>query len=1002
LSINGAYNFPNNAEQQLMAWFTVDGPVSVTSPSYGNSITNTGNGGNVDVCPGTSGGFKPVYGFRDSSSSYSSDSWVGGNDQSPYPFNNSPQRNVVNCGSAGRVVYYLDTSRSAGRHDFGFVFNLANGRTAEDPSQPVCINMYVSMNTRGNNGAPWFPPSFSPTGPNQQSAIASRFAAQGNRICFNVINQNPMADFFDIGCRAGVNNYWFRFRGHDRDYPDFWTNSFRIARKSNSNIVYGPANTNRFDGTTHNGYFLPGNEGGVPRYKIQVRDINTAALGLPGAEEWVDVYEFSAPACNVDHPVTGYIENHTCNRISIAGIRDLNDPGVGVRVVVRAYPVSKAAYIAANGLGPGVVLFDGRATDRLDLNVPEDLANQGWEFNLYIYNIGLNAQNNPQDKPAFDPTNINQDSGATGPCYNASCSIDVVEGAPGLPEGGVFGGKNFTFNLTIYNTGWPRASVLPDSVGGAQLTGSDGGGDFDFAPLDFFSNGWDYVPRADQGSNAVTRQFSLYVPADINTRTLSIYPDYYGRFGIGPACTAAVTTYLPFRIEPSADTPVANPDSENPESINYTGRVNQVETGNRDGSPYTANDIPATISSSLIYYRQGVYRPNDFVNRTYPGTYGTASNLETWTDTIQGRQINHGGTVDTWSPGDKFCARVSISPGTGWLGPGGDIRDPQPLSAPNNCGEVQNRPYIRAYGADVFGGGQFGTAGGSGSIQAYYKDSSGAGSGAEFAALAIDTITGFTSASLRAASAPLPPDGLTFANVGDGSPGNFVGARAVTDYFADGLKAETQPQNRNTVQIIAGTFADKEQTYIRNNRVTFNPGAGDGSGYSKRHAFFVEGDVLIRNDIVYNTSGWASIADIPSFALVVKGNIYIDKDVSRLDGMYVAQPNGPNTGKIYTCSNGFDLYVEAQLYGACNRKLEVNGAFVAQQVKFLRTFKTLSDVPFTPGNPIIYGKEQFGSDNAAESFRLPPEYYLARPVFRSEGNQAAGKYDYFVTLPPIL
>jgi hypothetical protein len=71
-------------------------------------------------------------------------------------------------------------------------------------------------------------------------------------------------------------------------------------------------------------------------------------------------------------------------------------------------------------------------------------------------------------------------------------------------------------------------------------------------------------------------------------------------------------------------------------------------------------------------------------------------------------------------------------------------------------------------------------------------------------------------------------------------------------------------------------------------------------------------------------------------------------------------------------------------------------------VKFLRTFKTLSDVPFTPGNPIIYAKEQFGSDNAAESFRLPPEYYLAQPVFRSQGNQAAGKYDYFVTLPPVL
>lgn len=946
IQVDANFGFPGNARNKMLVWFVVNGPVQVTESSYGNSLDNF-LGGTVAQCPGTSGSWpRPVYGYRDQTpgGAYTSNTYAHGSDMSSYAYDSVTGRGTVNCGAEGRMLYYQEnTPPSAGNHGgYGFRFNFRNGR--DSGGQCVNIGMYVSMDTN-SPAADWFPgPASYPNSPYQQSAVASRFVAMSNNICVKVKN-NPPTYFTSIGCSSS--SVWrLNISARDPDYPPNWPVNYRIARVSTSAIIHQGTTDAYGTGNPHN---ITGMVTGA-RYKYQIEDINTASI--PGAFAWVDAGEFDAPNCLVDHPPTGFIENNNCNVISVAGINDFNDPGAGLHVVVRAWPQDGPRSLTDNR---SITLFDGRASNRVDVGVPEDLSNIGWEFDIYIYNIGLNAAGNPTDSPAFHPWNIYQRSGATGSCYQATCSIDIVE-APGLPEGGVIGGENFTFNLTIYNTGWPRASILPDSVGGNQLTGSDGGGDFDFSPLDFFGSGAEYVPRADQGSNAVTRTFSIAAPDDINSRTISIYPDYYGRFAIGPVCSATVHTYQHFRLEPRVNSVTAN-DYEDPTEINYKTMIDQ----RTDVQPWASTpqySVPATSTRSL-YWKRGGINQGTLLGPT------TNNGLPRFNDVNYDDTYNNTSIPRDFRAGDEFCAVISVYPATGQIGPGDDIRNPAGLSSDDNgpnCRRVVDRPYVRYYGSDVFAGGQFGSpgAGTGGDIRTYIKRATnvpegstyGAGSGVEFAAFALgliqvtsDQSTGFTSASLRSA-VPSPPSGLSFATNSIGSMGgNFAATRAATDYFNVTKKIDTaKTDNVNSLNL--ATLADNQQSWV-------SPLAGNktnltnGAAYNVRHAVYVDGDVLISGNIVYaGSGGWATLDSIPNFSLIVRGNIYIANNVTQLDGLYVAQPtSGTTGGRIYTCVKpDGSLFAPGEIFDNCRTKLKVNGSFVAQDTRLLRTHGTLSDV----------------------------------------------------------
>lgn len=267
---------------------------------------------------------------------------------------------------------------------------------------------------------------------------------------------------------------------------------------------------------------------------------------------------------------------------------------------------------------------------------------------------------------------------------------------------------------------------------------------------------------------------------------------------------------------------------------------------------------------------------------------------------------------------------------------------------------VSYRPYLRVFGGDVQAGSGFGegcTATNAGAkILTYNKGSSDgyAGSGSSMAVFALGVINGFSSANGSRDSVS-GKFNFTFSNDTAAPLNEYGGSYGVTycayDYWQD---APDLPPTSLTI----------------NGRNLDDPGDSED--------VYVDGNVTIMDNIVYSDSGaWASLSEIPSFRLIVRGNIYIHNAVSQLDGVYIAIPNGPSTGgKIYTCTNGSSPYTGAPVSipaADCNRKLTINGAFLAKEVRFLRTSGTVGNAA---------SNETSATSQAAEVFIYGPELWV--------------------------
>jgi hypothetical protein len=534
-------------------------------------------------------------------------------------------------------------------------------------------------------------------------------------------------------------------------------------------------------------------------------------------------------------------------------------------------------------------------------------------------------------------------------CFSARCeSMSIISGALPARPTGVEATQRFRVGVTFRNTGQAN---LPASTRGYNLTATD--------------PSWVHIQGLGSGIGAGAAKYvemELDAPPGRTTKNLNVYPDYNGLFALGAACGINVGSYERFVLEPVVNSIVPN-DLEDPTRVEMNTSIDQ----NKD-FPYTSVGIPATSTRSLVLKRGAPTIANLIGPHSDSRSFSSPDPYPYDADVYDNTTVPR-----DFQAADQLCARITISADDGWIGPGNDVvdRDGQPRTA-EDCRRVVDRPFVRMYGSDVFAGGQFGSpgAGTGGDIKTYIKratnvpegSSYGAGSGVEFAAFALGVIErtadqseGFTSASLRGAS-PSAPSGLSFASPGDGFGGNFASTRSVTDYFNATKRPETSIEPGASVNVNSG-LADDQQS-------GFRPPTGakfrleGGPNYSRHHSVYVEGDVLITNNITYaNSGGWGNLNDIPSFGLFVEGDIYIAANVSQLDGLYVAQPNGDTGGKIYTCANpsNGNLYGESQLYTACRNKLKVNGAFIAQETKLLRTAYTLSDVPVAvnavPGVP---------------------------------------------------
>ncbi len=333
-----------------------------------------------------------------------------------------------------------------------------------------------------------------------------------------------------------------------------------------------------------------------------------------------------------------------------------------------------------------------------------------------------------------------------------------------------------------------------------------------------------------------------------------------------------------------------------------------------------------------------------------------------------------------------LCRTLFVNPAF----PGGGTRSYE------KCVTVVSKPYLSVFGGDVSAGGDVESSPGtcttnaSASIVSWNKNTAGyAGAGIQYAALATGTIKEFTTAQNSPAGGAGMPGGLSFSSTTQTSPGgnkyggDFGAAKCIKNYYAQ-KPATTTPMPSDVSSMVSGSYAAASGATLGGGNV--NPG--------QKTTVFVDGDLYITGDITY-TGSW-SYNNIPLFELVVRGNIYIDHNVTRLDGVYIAQPWADlSHGYVYTCTTGAaaPTLTAGAFYNSCTNKLTVNGSIVSRSIQFLRTSGTLRNANV--------GDDK-STTKAAEVFNYGPGFWITQPNLTSTTGGETDNYDSITSLPPVL
>jgi len=324
--------------------------------------------------------------------------------------------------------------------------------------------------------------------------------------------------------------------------------------------------------------------------------------------------------------------------------------------------------------------------------------------------------------------------------------------------------------------------------------------------------------------------------------------------------------------------------------------------------------------------------------------------------------------------------------------------------APHTSAFADSYPYFRTADGGPFAGGWFNSGNNScdpnlyqgptyptsttvsnqyqGAIMAWANNNRDQSSRSNLDAFALGLIEGNTSSnygfytSLSGANNQLSFSNFNNLNVNDFWGGILEGAdlktHCIPDYY--GTK-QANPLNW------PGSFgAAADGQYVNNGNLTLSGVIPAG----RQIVLFVNGNVTIGENITYD-SGY-NLSDVTKFALVVKGDIFIEPSVTSLDGWYIAQPlNSTNGGVIWTCSNGDNPLPDTYIRANCNNTLNIRGALTAKQVNLTRI----------AGN--------IGSATAAEVINFTPEMVLGGPFFEdSSTNNNVGKIQSLISLPPVF
>jgi len=426
-------------------------------------------------------------------------------------------------------------------------------------------------------------------------------------------------------------------------------------------------------------------------------------------------------------------------------------------------------------------------------------------------------------------------------------------------------------------------------------------------------------------------------------------------------------------------TPIVTPeDTENPLNVDYKATVSTTHLMN--GVTITCSYYIKPISGS----------PNVSLRPDDTGTMTPTTSYVCEHDDVPI-------APNILSAGDGICIKVVVTPGSGTYKSDGTLVTPGPATVRELCPPVSNKPYVSFYGNDIKAGGNHAGATcvtqPAKGVRTYSKNN--AGSGVQFAAFALGSIQDFSTAM----GSSLSPKKLAFSNT-LASPGSFgsYGTECTHDY---------QLEN-NATAAWTGFVGTEGKRRATGSNVTL----GATTLARGQHIYlYASGDVTITGNIDYESTGWVNKNDIPSLYVVARGNIYIDKGVSRVYGVYVAQETGKG---IYTCTNDSTPYTAttAGFYADCGTQLVINGSFVSKNVKLLRTFGSIRNA-VTGDNPLGSAKRSNCSSAsgalssvqscAAEVFMFNSSIYIANsPEAINTVTSSASDYDYITNLPPVL
>ncbi|MBI2589280.1 hypothetical protein HYW35_03735 [Candidatus Saccharibacteria bacterium] len=356
---------------------------------------------------------------------------------------------------------------------------------------------------------------------------------------------------------------------------------------------------------------------------------------------------------------------------------------------------------------------------------------------------------------------------------------------------------------------------------------------------------------------------------------------------------------------------------------------------------------------------------------------------------------------------------------------------------------ADSRPYFKVFGGDVFSGGWFNsgtncdTATSSfyqypsyqpagynqddrtGGILSFAKQNgdgnSLGGASSQYGAFALGIIEGsaagdasshgFYSAGAQAATGtPTSRNLLSFANAGSSASvwgGKFDGdvpqSNCIADYYAkfpDPAPPALASLDSSTASGVYSASAGSGTTYSLNvSAVSLRPGT--------KITIYVNGNVFISQNIVYQLD---KVDNVPKFALVAKGNIYIDPGVTQLDGVYIAQPtSGTDGGDIWTCHPNNTDVVLYTYPSSCTNQLVVNGSLIAKRVALLRIKGDVTAASTSEDNlsTVAACTSAPGSCNIAEIINYPPAMVVGGPFFNPPPPPGL-PVDSLIALPPVF